>query len=187
MKKLTLTCLCILFLQLSVSAQENPFRIGIKFGIPNIASLNLEYATPFLNNRLASTLDFSSFSIKIEENEISFSYIELGGNYYFLNKGKGPYTNLSLGRFGFKGNYEDALYGSGRIETGIGLINLKLGGKFGNIFYFRPEVGYGFILGGSELEVEYTDSSDNSIFIIKKEPPRFLSSLAVNFGFGLSF
>ena len=187
MKKITLTCLCVLFLQLSVSAQENPFRIGIKFGVPNIASLNLEYVTPLLNNSLATTLDFSSISIKIEENEISFSYIELGGNYYFLNDGKGPYTNLSLGRFLFKGNYEDALNGSGKIETGIGLINLKLGGKFGNIFYFRPEVGYGFILGGSELEVEYTDPSDNSTFIIKKESPSFLSSLAVNFGFGLSF
>ena len=74
MKKVTLTCLCILFLQLSVSAQENPFRIGIKFGTPNIASLNLEYVTPLLNNSLATTLDFSSISIKIEENEISFSF-----------------------------------------------------------------------------------------------------------------
>ena len=42
-------------------------------------------------------------------------------------------------------------------------------------------------LGSSELDVEYTDSSDNSTFTIKKETPSFLSSIAVNFGFGLSF
>jgi hypothetical protein len=188
MKKVIISCLCVLFLQASVSAQENPFRIGLKFGVPNIAGLNLEYVTPLLDNKLAAALDYSSISIKAEGNEFSFSYIELGGNYYFMNEGKGLYGNLSFGRVGFKGTYEDAILGNGKAELAFNLINLKLGGKFGNAFYFRPEVGYGILTGGSEIEVEYTDPLTNETVKEKEELPGFLAGGAViNIGFGISF
>ncbi len=188
MKKITLTCLCILFLQLSVSAQENPFRIGVKFGVPNVAGLSLEYVTPLLDNKLAAALDYSSISIKADGTEVSFSYVELGGNYYFLKEGKGLYGNLSFGRIGFKGSYEDPTFGSGEGNININLINLKLGAKFGNGFYFRPEIGYGVNAGNSELEVKYTDPSTNTTVTEKEEIPGFLSGGAVfNVGFGLSF
>ena len=188
MKNITVTILCILFLQLSVSAQENPFRIGVKFGVPNVAGLSLEYVTPLLDNKLAAALDYSSISIKADGNEVSFSYLEAGGNYYFIKEGKGLYGNLSFGRIGFKGSYEDPTFGSGEGNININLINLKLGAKFGNGFYFRPEIGFGILAGNSELEVKYTDPSTNTTLTEKEEIPGFLSGGGVfNVGFGISF
>ena len=80
--------------------QEKPVRIGLKFGIPNVAGLSFEYATPLLNNKLATAIDFSTISISAGETKVSFSYIEAGGNYYFLNDGRGLYGNISFGRIG---------------------------------------------------------------------------------------
>ena len=188
MKKLTLTIIYILFLQLFVLAQENPFRIGVKFGIPNLAGLSLEYATPILDNKIAASLDYSSISIKADGNEISFYYLEAGGNYYFIKKGKGLYSNLSFGRIGFKGNYKDPLLGSGEGNANINLINLKLGAKLGNIFYLRPEIGFGIITGNSQIEVEYIDPSSDTSIKQKEEIPGFLSGGGLfNVGFGISF
>jgi len=62
--------------------KKKPIRIGLKFGIPNIVGLNFEYVTPALNARLAPTLDLSYFSLSSGDAKVSFSYIELGGNYY---------------------------------------------------------------------------------------------------------
>ena len=90
MKKSIIICFAIVLVAASANAQEKPFRIGLKFGIPNIAGLNFEYVTPALNARLAPTLDFSRFSITAGDAKASFTYFELGGNYYFTKEGKGP-------------------------------------------------------------------------------------------------
>ncbi|MDA0194567.1 MAG: hypothetical protein O2951_05885 [Bacteroidetes bacterium] len=124
-------------------------RIGLKLGVPNIVGLNFEYATPALNNKLAAALDFSFIPITIADVDLKFTYFELGANYYFVKEGKGPYGHFSYGRIGFDGTYTDDTYGEGTAKVGFSLLNFKLGAKFGNGFYFRPEIGYATLLGGS--------------------------------------
>ena len=81
MKKIIISSLFYLVLNATSYAQEKPVRIGLKFDIPNVAGLSLEYATPLLDNKLAAAIDFSSISISAGETKVSFSYIEAGGNY----------------------------------------------------------------------------------------------------------
>ena len=52
MKK-SLIFLCLFTISTFAFSQEKPFRVGLKFGIPNIAGLNLEYVTPALDEKLA--------------------------------------------------------------------------------------------------------------------------------------
>lgn len=188
MKKIIISSLFYLILNATSYAQEKPVRIGLKFGIPNVAGLSLEYATPLIDNKLAAAIDFSSISISAGETKVSFLYMEAGGNYYFINDGKGLYGNISFGRIGSEVEYEDAVLGSGEGKAGINLINLKIGGKFGNGFYFRPEIGFAVLAGNSEIEVEYTNPFTNNIVVEKEEIPGFLSGGPVfNVGFGVAF
>ena len=188
MKKIVILSLFTLLPNAFSYGQEKPVRIGLKFGIPNVAGLSLEYATPLLNNKLATAIDFSTISISAGETKVSFSYIEAGGNYYFLNDGRGLYGNIGFGRIGSKVEYEDPILGTGEGKAGINLINLKIGGKFGNGFYFRPEIGYAMLAGNSEIEVEYTDPSTNNTVVEREEIPGFLSGGTVfNVGFGVAF
>lgn len=106
MKKLLILS-AALFMAYAGQAQEKPFRIGIKFGVPNIVGLNAEYVTPILGGKLAPTADFSYFSLSASGAKVSFSYFELGGNYYLMNQGKGLYGHLSYGNIAFKGSYDD--------------------------------------------------------------------------------
>lgn len=182
MKKLLIFCFTLALFTASVNAQENPMRIGLKFGIPNIVGLNLEYVTPALGAKLAPTLDFSYFSFTINDVKLSYSYFELGTNYYFLKEGRSLYGHLSYGRIGFKGTYNDPTLGEGKGTVGINLLNIKLGAKFGNSFYFRPEIGYGVLIGNSTIEVKYNSVTQ------KEEVPNALAGGPVfNIGFGVAF
>ena len=87
-----------------------------------------------------------------------------------------------------KVEYKDPILGTGEGKAGNTLINLKIGGKFGNGFYFRPEIGYEVLAGNSEIEVEYTDPSTNNTVVEREEIPGFLSGGTVfNVGFGVAF
>ncbi len=67
-------------------------------------------------------------------------------------------------------------------------MNLKVGAKFGNGFYFRPEIGYGILAGGSKVEVEYTDPITNTTISEEEEVPGFLvGGVVFNPGFGVAF
>ncbi|MEQ9216686.1 MAG: hypothetical protein RLO17_01500 [Cyclobacteriaceae bacterium] len=101
MKKLLILC-AALFIAFAGQAQEKPFRIGIKFGVPNIVGLNAEYVTPILGGKLAPTADFSYFSLSAAGAKVSFSYLEIGSNYYFMNQGKGLYGHVSYGILALK-------------------------------------------------------------------------------------
>lgn len=184
MKNQVIICFIIVLFTSSVFAQENPVRIGLKFGIPNVAGLNLEYVTTALNAKLAPTLDLSYFSL--ESGTIGFSYFELGCNYYFMNQGKGPYGHLSYGRSGYKGlnDYYPAI--SGKVE-GINLLNFRLGAKWGNTFYFRPEIGYETLIGGSTVEVEYIIPPTNTKVTLEEDIPGFFGGVVFNLGFGVAF
>lgn len=186
-KSVTLYLFIVLFASTAL-AQEKPFRIGLKFGVPNIVGFNAEYVTPLLVNRLAVTGDFSYFSLSSGDVKFSFSYMELGGNYYLIKEGKGLYGHLSYGRIGFKGTYTDPQFGEGEGTLGINLLNLKLGAKLGNLFYFRPEIGYASLIGGNTVEVSYTDPVTNEQFTEKETVPGVLSGgVLFNIGFGFAF
>ncbi len=53
-------------------AQEKPLRIGLKFGVPNLAGLNVEYVTPLLDSKLAAAVDFSIISVETDNVGVSF-------------------------------------------------------------------------------------------------------------------
>ncbi len=180
MKKLLIIAFVMCF-AFAGQAQEKPFRIGIKFGVPNVVGLNTEYVTPILGGKLAPTADFSYFSLSAGEAKVSFSYFEVGSNYYFMNQGKGLYGHLSYGNIGFKGTYDDPQYGEGEGKANVSLVNLKLGAKLGNTVYFRPELGYAVGSGG-KVRVEYDGQTE------EEDIPGFLSGgLVVNLGFGFAF
>ena len=75
------------------------FRIGVKTGIPNLISANVEYVLPLLNRKFALSADYSKmnmdsgdFGFDTEEGaeimEQEFDYFEAGINYYFFNREK---------------------------------------------------------------------------------------------------
>ena len=188
MKKIALLLVTALLTSLTSYSQDNPYRLGLTFGLPNLVGLNLEYVSPALNNKLAGTLDYSSIKLKDEEIDFNYSYFELGGNYYFGQNSKGLYGQVSYGRIGFKGEYSDPLYGSGEGKVTLNMVNLMLGAKWGNRLYIRPEVGFASFFNDAIVRVEYTEPTTNLTLTVEEEIPNFLKDgLIYSLGVGLSF
>ena len=188
MKKITLLLVTIILISLPSFSQDKPYRVGLTLGTPNLYGLNIEYVTQALNGKLAPSLDVSSIKIKDGEVDVSFSYIELGANYYFGQNSKGLFGHLSFGRIGFTGNYSDPIYGSGEGKLGLNLFNIKVGAKLGNRLYLRPEIGFASFFGDATVSVEYNDPTSNLSIIVAEEVPSFLSGgLVYNLGIGLAF
>lgn len=180
MKKIALLSFVFFAMNFTSSAQDNPFRIGLKFGMPNIAGLNAEYVTPLLGGRLAPSVDFSYISAKIGGTEATFSYFSLGGNLY-LKEGKGPYAHVGYSNLNFEGTFKNnGEEGTGSI--GLNLLNIKVGAKLGKRFYFRPEIGWGVLMGDSEFKVEYASATTT-----EKVPAALAGGLLINSGFGFAF
>lgn len=196
MKKLIAVLTVLLCVAATMNAQEKPIRVGLKFGIPNIVGLNGEYVTPVLGGKLAPSLDFSYFGIGIGGTHVSLSYFELGPNFYFFKEGRGLYGNLSYGRIGASLKYEDVASqvdaslggGSAKASIGVSRFNIKIGAKWGNTFYFRPEIGYAIASATSNVnvEVEFPDGTKESQ---SQEVPGFVgtSGILFNVGFGFAF
>ena len=188
---------------LFASAQNDPtsdiprFRIGLKAGIPNIVGGNAEFVLPILNNHLAPFLDYYSFSLDVDDVDTSLDFFEIGTNVYFNDNGKGLYATLSYGSFNLEGTYTDAQTVDGEFfegeatgEIDITTVNLKLGARLGNRFYFRGEIGYGF--GDIPDEVLITGTvngqPDEGVEEIPDIPGIGDSGLlVVNIGFGFAF
>lgn len=131
-----------------------PFRIGVKIGFPNIIGGNLEYVTPLFGKKLAANAEYSSLKsdwlLSSEEinggdtqDEVNYSYLDLGLNYYLFKPGKGLYAGMSYNTIKANAttkNPESVDY----IKEKHSSFNVKLGAKLGGFFYFRPEVGYSF-------------------------------------------
>lgn len=182
MRKSIIISFVLVMLSAITFAQEKPIRIGLKFGVPNIVGLNAEYVTPALNARLAPTMDFSYFSVSAGDASVSMSYFELGGNYYFMNEGKGPYGHLSYGRIGASATVSDPDLGEGKGSFALNRVNLKIGAKWGNGFYFRPEIGYAMMLGDATFKAEYNGTTQ------EESVPGLLNlGLMFNLGFGIAF
>ena len=202
MKKFSIIAL-LLFCSFTYAQDKqdiNPLRVGLKIGTPNIIGGNLEYVTPFLNNRIALFIDYSGFTIKDDASKIGLKYFEAGTNIYFKENGKGLYASLAYGNLNLDGNYSDAETVNGTLYEGkavgsidISTINAKLGAKLGNKFYFRIEAGYGF--GDIPQEIEITGTEKNTgttktdYVEIPDDIPGIDESgyLLFNIGFGISF
>jgi len=166
MKNLCLTFSLIAFFALAnvansnVFGQEDPFRIGIKIGFPQVAGLNLEYVTPLLNKRLAADVDLSYIPLNKNGSSVTYSDYAFFANYYFSKEGRGFYGGLGYGRLGFDAT-KDVYFSDGTTQKGtanlaINSLNLKIGGKYGSSFYFRWELGYCVALSTPVFEVVAT-------------------------------
>lgn len=149
-----------------------PVRLGVKIGFPNLIGGNLEYVTPLFNDKLAATVDYSTIKsnwILTEEEtngteELNFSYLDFGINYYFSKPGKGFYGGVGYNNIKFEGNTsveDDGRDGTGYLDFNHGSFNVKLGARLGGLFYFRPEIGYSFspLPKSFDYTVEYDDGT----------------------------
>jgi len=198
MKKKILFVSSIIVLLLAsgnLQAQDKPVRIGLKFGIPNIAGLNGEYVTPLLGGRLAASADFSYFGFNLQDTKLSFYYFELGPNFYFLRPGQGLYGNVSYGRMGLNLSYEDVLSeidpmlsgGSGEVTVGVNFFNFKIGAKLGKRVYFRPEIGYALASVADNLSVSITFPDGSTETQSQTVPGVVGGGMVFNLGFGVAF
>jgi len=171
-----------------------PLRIGVKIGVPSIATLTAEYVTPLLNNRIAFTLDYFPFSANISDSDVKLNNLEIGANIYLSEKGRGLY--LGTGYFNFNSKitniieteFDDGTVDSGKTTIEFSTINLKIGAKLGRTFYFRIEAGYGF--GNLPETIVITNDDGTQSVTEEIGDIGFLTSSGVpifNFGFGWSF
>ena len=187
MKKSLLILSLLIISSLSFYSQENPIRIGVKVGFPELAALNLEYVTPLIDSKLAPVIDFTNLTLTEGNGKFVYSLFGIGANYYFgdSGEGKGIYTNLTYSRPSFK------LESSNDIEswfskTTLSMFTIKLGAKLGKRFYFRPEIGYSFV-NSADIEVKYSDLNGNFLRFETEEAPVNLGGITGNIGIGFSF
>jgi hypothetical protein len=171
--------------------------LGVKAGVPNIASLNGELILPLVGNRISAYFDYGALSFPIDETDIETTYTEYGINFYFNSKGKGFYLSAGNGSlstdYTFNNlDFEDGAgpTGSGSTELDIDAVNLKLGVKTGGTIYLRLEAGFGFTSVPESLT--FTATSNNITQTFTEELPNIpgISSdgiLVGNLGLGFSF
>lgn len=170
-----------------------PFRLGIKIGLPTIATVNAEYVTPLLNDRVALSLDYMSLSPSIDEIEVKYNNFEIGANIYVNSTGQGFYAGISYFNFDGEGTYpdvdfDDGSYGDGTGDIKFNTVNLKLGLKFGSTLYTRLEIGYGFGDIPEFIEVTSEDGNSSTFEEIPDIPGLSSSGLfTANIGFGIQF
>lgn len=192
MRKLTtIFALAILFSAVAAFGQERPFRIGLKFGYPQLAGLNLEYVTPALNERLSADVDLSYFGLTSGDASVSYTFLYFGANYYFFNEGEGLYGGLGYGRQAFGAdvtitdNANSGLTAQGEASIGLNSLYLKIGGKHGGLFYFKWNVGYGIALTDGKLEASATFNGVKQVEEV--DLPISGGGPMVDLGFGFSF
>tara|TARA_B000000557_G_scaffold96231_1_gene77748 strand:+ start:144 stop:815 length:672 start_codon:yes stop_codon:yes gene_type:complete len=172
--------------------------IGFKVGIPNIASLGLQYNLPIFNNHLAPFIEYSSYSYNDAEVEGNLNFSEFGASYFFNKSGKGLYVGVGLSSLKFDVLYNNISLdfektGSGSTEIALNTTNLKLGFKTGGKIYLRLEMGYGLgdlptqvtFVASENSNPSYTETTTEDIPDI---PGISETGLIIgNIGFGLSF
>tara|TARA_B100000963_G_scaffold361356_1_gene396331 strand:+ start:2786 stop:3457 length:672 start_codon:yes stop_codon:yes gene_type:complete len=172
--------------------------IGFKVGIPNIASLGLQYNLPIFNNHLAPFIEYSSYSYDDAEVEGNLNFSEFGASYFFNESGKGLYVGVGLSSLKLDVLYNNISLdfgktGSGSTKITLNTTNLKLGLKTGGRIYLRLEMGYGIgdlptqvtFVASENSNPSYTETTTEDIPDI---PGISESGLIIgNIGFGLSF
>jgi hypothetical protein len=164
-----------------VFGQDDPFRIGLKIGYPQLAGLNFEYVTPLLNKRLAADIDFSYIPLKPSQTTLTFTNMGLFLDYYFSHEGKGLYGGLGYSRMGFDATKTLSDQSKGTASIALNSLGLKIGGKHGNKFYFRWELGYSLALSSPVFEVVSPTTHESFSSPITGSGP------IANIGFGVAF
>ena len=183
-----------------------PVRLGIKIGFPNLVGGNLEFVTPLFNDKLSISVDYSTIKsawfledsqyTNTETDELNFSYLNAGLNYYFFKSGKGLYGGVGYGQINLKGKtavMDDGEEGTGTIDFGRSSFNVRLGAKLGGLFYFRPEVGYAFtpLPKSIEYQVKYPNGrTEEDVYDFSEHisSAEFLfQGFIANIGFGFAF
>ncbi len=201
-------CVILMLVSIAVLGQNEvndlrPYRLGLKIGAPNAASLEFEYVTPLLHNSIAVFVNYTGANFKIDQVRTSLNTFEIGSNVYFSKnrEGRGVYGALSYQNIRSNLKIEDyeaddgTLYdGNARTEISYSGLNVKIGTKLGRKFFFRTEVGYSFGDIPKEIFVEgafqgepisettsIEDEIDDLPFIFENGLPIF------NIGFGFTF
>ena len=122
------------------------------------------------------------------------NYFQAGLNYYFLKEGKGLYGNLSYGILNAKLTITEIQSNSGTQNNGTAeanisnnSMNIKVGAKWGNVIYFRPEIGYSFTHIDKTLVVNVTYPDGSTETQNETLPTILTQGLLFNIGFGVSF
>jgi hypothetical protein len=193
------------FAQTESSKEENRdslkvkhFSIGLKLGIPNLASGSAELSLPILNNHFAPYVDYSKFPLNFESVETTIAYTEFGINYYFNKKANGFFIGVGKGSLSTDITFTNLLFanglqsliGSGSTELNLDTTNFKLGVKTAGTVFFRFELGYGvgkipdslnFIASLNGISESFTES-------IPPIPGLGTSGILIgNIGFGFAF
>jgi|TARA_B110000444_G_C18787301_1_gene570588 hypothetical protein len=211
MKKIfTITILFFCF-QLSAQDEENttnelefpeevyPIKrvsLGLKLGVPNMASGTFEYVLPVLKNKIAPYINYGAYNLEVDMTQIDLSYSEFGVKYYFNEKGKGFYAGLGISSFASSLIYNDVslsggMSGTGKVDLNIDTTILKFGLKTGGTLFFSFELGYGF--GSIPDSLTFNAISSNGITEnVTEEIPSIpgIGSGGIvvgNIGFGISF
>lgn len=192
MNKLIISAVLLLCVTSACLAQENPFRIGLKLGIPNIAGLNAEVVTPL--KKLSATGDFSWFGLSFGDSRFRLRYLEIGGNYYFSDVATGLYGHLSYGNLNagldfnnVQSENDPSKYGSASADVGVSLYNLKVGAKLGYSIYFRAELGFAFASVDKTVDVVVTYPDGTTEDHSQNVPGLIGGGPLINLGFGIAF
>lgn len=184
----------------SLKTEDNTkfISLGVKIGIPNLASLNGEIILPILDNHFAPYIDYGAFNLDIDDTESDLNYTEYGINFYFSNKGKGLYLGVGTAQLDSEFTFNNLTFeengvsqiGSAKTKLDINTLNLKLGFKTGGSIYFRLEIGYG--MGSIPESIDFRATSNGIERSFSEDIPAIpgLSSGGLfisNLGFGLSF
>ena len=168
--------------------------LGLKLGVPNMASGTFEYVLPVLNNRIAPYINYGAYDLKVDMTEIDLSYSEFGAKYYFNEKGKGFYAGLGISSFSSSLVYNDVslsggMTGTGSVDLNIDTTILKIGVKTGGTLYFSFELGYGYRSGklSANVNIYHTAWRDRTEEI-PSIPGIGAGGIVVgNIGLGISF
>ncbi len=193
--KSKITIILILILVSSTAFAGKPFRIGLKAGLPNVVSLNAEFVLPIFDHRIAPTIDFSDFSISVEDVEVDFTYLEAGINFYIVPNGKWAYANVSIINMKTSLSYSDILSdidpdlsgGVASTDININSLSFKIGAKLGGFFYVRPEIGYMVTPLASDITITAEFPGGSTESITEEVPSVLTGAFIFNFGFGFAF
>jgi len=185
--------------EIEFSDEEKPIKrasLGLKLGVPNMASGSFEYVLPVMENHFAPYINYGAYDLDLDEASIDLSYSEFGAKYYFNEQGRGFYAGLGVSSFSSSLQYNDlslsgGLSGEGSVDLNIDTTILKLGVKTGGTLYFSLELGYGFGTIPDSLTFTGTASNGFSESVTEEIPsiPGIGSGGIVvgNIGFGISF
>ena len=182
--------LLILAMNSNVSGQERPVSIGLKIGYPQVVGLNLEYVTPLMSKRLAADIDFSYLPLSSNSATVTYSNFGFFADYYFFKEGRGFYCGFGYSRMGLDVTKNvtftsDGTTQKGAANIGINSLNLKVGGKYGKLFFFRWELGWSLAMNNPVFEVTAVKNgvTQNESF---NSPIKGGGPIA-NIGFGFAF